>query len=273
MHSPRLMGILNITPDSYFDGGRYDQLEAAVSQAVKMAEEGATIIDIGGESTRPFSDPVSEEEELARVLPVIEEVRRILPSITISIDTVKPAVARRAIYAGANMLNDVNGCRDPEMRRVAVESGLPICVMHMLGVPKTMQAEIHYPGPMLQCVIDFLRNQTALLIEEGVSPENIIIDPGFGFGKTIDHNFEILQNLQEFKDMGFPVLLGLSRKSSIQRTLNKTAEECLFGTIALNTVGVLNGADILRVHDVGPHMDLLKVLAAVKGQPRHKEVQ
>ncbi len=243
-----IMGVINVTPDSFSDGGEYDTIDSAVTRAHKLVERGADIIDVGGESTRPHSDPISEEVESRRVIPV---VRRLVDetAVPISIDTMKPGVARRAVSEGASLVNDVSGLRNPEMVKFVAESGLPVVVMHMLGRPKTMQDEVHYDD-VVGDIIHFLDRNIGSALRSGVDPGNIIIDPGIGFGKTPENNIEILRRLREFRCMGYPLLVGPSRKSFIGRILDLPVDQRLEGTISATVSSIMNGADIVRVHDV-----------------------
>lgn len=241
-----IMGILNVTPDSFYDGGRFFNLEKAVEQAKKMVADGADSIDVGGESSRPGSDPVSEDEELARVLPVVERLAQEI-DIPISIDTYKPVVARACLGAGARMLNDITGLRNPDMIAAAVEFDVPVILMHMQGEPKTMQTDPLYHH-VINDIADFFRNRIAVAKEAGVS--DIILDPGIGFGKTRDHNCIILNRLAEFQSLGYPILIGASRKSFIEALSGAAALDRLPGTIAANCAAVAHGATYLRVHDV-----------------------
>jgi dihydropteroate synthase len=224
-----------------------------------LFQEGADIIDIGGESTRPGSEPVAEEEEYARVIPVIRALKREIP-IPISIDTVKPNIAKAALDEGAAMLNDVSGFCNPDMIKIAKEADAPICVMHMRGTPKTMQINPCYEEGIIAHLLRWFEDKTLQLLKAGVKKKNIILDPGIGFGKTVDDNLKILHNLQKFKASGFPVLVGLSRKSFMSKIINKPAKDTLATTIALNTVALLENADIIRVHDVAEHRDVVDVL-------------
>ncbi|MBN2416896.1 dihydropteroate synthase [bacterium] len=243
------MGILNVTPDSFFDGGRYADPESAVSRALEMEEDGADFIDIGGESSRPGADPVPVEEELRRVIPVIEELSGRL-TVPVSIDTVKPAVARRALAAGAAMINDISGLNaDVELAEIAAAAGVPIILMHMAGTPKMMQDE-PMEGDVLEGIVSGLRTSVSRAISAGVPGDSIIVDPGIGFGKKRPDNFKIIKELRRICDLGFPVLAGVSRKSFIGWALDLPEDERLHGTIAANTACILNGADIIRVHDV-----------------------
>ncbi len=249
MSKTRLMGILNVTPDSFYGKSRFPDADAAIRRGLELYEEGADIIDIGGESTRPGSDPVSVQEELNRVVPVISSLAKKIP-IPLSIDTMKPEVAEAAIHAGASIINDVTGFSHPEMRRLAAISKLPICVMHMQGSPKTMQKKPSYPEGIIEHLTAYFEHRIELLLVNGVSHDQIILDPGIGFGKTVADNLEILHNVRRLKDIGFPLLVGISRKSFLSKILNRPAEELLAATLALNTVHIINGVDIIRVHDV-----------------------
>jgi dihydropteroate synthase len=253
------MGILNVTPDSCYDQGRWGTYEQAVQRGIQICEEGADWIDIGGESTRPGAASVSVSEELKRVIPVIKVLKE-QTAILISIDTSKVDVAAAAIEAGVSMINDVTGFGDPAMRLLAAGSGLPICVMHMQGTPETMQINPSYPEGVIPHLCDWFKNRIDQLLDAGVKEEQIILDPGIGFGKTVAHNVEIVNNLRRIKALGFPVLLGLSRKSFIGKILNKGYPQLLAGTLAITTLAILAGVDILRVHDVVEHRDVIDVL-------------
>ena len=244
-----IMGILNVTPDSFSDGGQFLKVENAFTHSVKMIEEGADIIDIGGESTKPFADPVSTDEELSRVIPVIEKIRSEY-DILISIDTTKSKVAEEAITSGANIINDVSAMEiDENMLQVAKNYNSPIVMMHMKGIPKNMQNNPTYDHLITE-IKDYLSSRVKCAINAGIDKKNIIIDPGIGFGKSVEHNFEIINNLDSFVDLGFPVLLGASRKSFIGLTLNVEEKDRLEGSIAANVIGLQKGAKIFRVHDV-----------------------
>ena len=259
-----IMGILNVTPDSFSDGGRYTTVEAAVAHAERLAAEGADILDIGGESTRPGADPVPLEEELHRVIPVIEAVRKALPEICISVDTYKARVAREALEAGADVINDVSALRfDPEMAAVAAQAGAPVVLMHMKGTPKTMQQNPTYQDVVRE-IVAFLEERIAFAVSQGIARERIIVDPGIGFGKRPEHNTEILRRLGELRELGRPILLGTSRKSFLGALTRRPVEERLEETIASVVVGVLHGADIVRVHDVAPLEHALAVADAVR---------
>ena len=260
-----VMGILNITPDSFSDGGRFFERESAVEHGLRMAEEGADILDIGGESTRPGADLISEDEELDRVIPVIEGIRRDL-EVPISIDTSKSGVARRALDAGADMLNDVSALRiDQGIAALAAERAVPLCLMHMLGMPKTMQVSPEYADLMGE-IIAFLREQAEVAAEVGVAAANILVDPGIGFGKTVAHNLEIMRRLEELRSLGHPVLIGPSRKSFIGGVLDLPEGGRLEGTAASVALSIANGADIVRVHDVKEMVRVAGLADAIVGK-------
>lgn len=277
-HTPVLMGVINVTPDSYYAGSRYPEVDSAVACAKAMTEQGAHILDIGAESTRPpqiynanappKSFQVSVEEELRRITPVLEQVREAV-STPISVDTMKAEVARRAVELGASMINDVSGFRDPAMRDVAAETGVPICIMHMQGTPATMQVEPSYPNGVVDTILRFFDEQIAALIAAGVRERNICLDPGLCFGKTIAHNVEILKNMQKLRALGFPLLVGVSRKSILARLCSKPAPGSLAATLTMNTLLVQADADIIRVHDVEEHHDMVCVLRGVGAIPSH----
>ena len=246
-----IMGIINCTPDSFYDGGRNLALKSALASARYMIESGADIIDVGGESTRPGAEPVPAHEEINRTIPFIRELKSEFPDVRISIDTVKAAVASRAFEAGAAMLNDISGLlADPEMKKVAAESGAPVCIMHIRGTPKNMQNNPTYPGDVCYEINSFFRERIAAALEAGVSRSQIVLDPGIGFGKTVEHNLEILSRLREFRAHGLPLLVGASRKSFIGKALSLQPHDRLEGSLAAAVLAVSGGADILRVHDV-----------------------
>ncbi|MGE4357293.1 MAG: dihydropteroate synthase [Candidatus Omnitrophota bacterium] len=259
-----LMGILNITPDSFSDGGMfYKKPQQVIEFALKMEENGADIIDIGGESTRPSAKVIPLEEELRRVIPVIKILNRRL-KIPISIDTRKAKVAKEAIEAGASIVNDVSGLRgDVGMKKVIARYGVPVIIMHMKGTPRTMQKRPVYKD-LISEIIDYLEESIRLAQKSGVSLENIIIDPGIGFGKTVEHNLIILKNLYQFKILGRPIMVGTSRKSFIGKILNLEVGERIFGTIASCVLAVINGANILRVHDVKEVKQAIKLIDAIR---------
>jgi dihydropteroate synthase len=245
-----VMGILNVTPDSFYDGGRYTQAEVAVQRALQMVQDGADIVDIGGESTRPGSQPVPEEEELRRVLPVIQAVRE-RADVPISIDTTKSCVAVRALQAGACMVNDISGLGfDPHMAEVVARHGALCCIMHIQGTPQTMQQNPQYED-VVRDISRYFEERLALAERTGIPRENIWLDPGIGFGKTVQHNLEILRRLREFTAFGLPILIGTSRKSFIGKILGDLPpEERLEGTAATVAIAIMNGANAVRVHDV-----------------------
>jgi len=244
-----IMGILNVTPDSFSDGGQYFEKNTAVEHALDMVENGADIIDIGGESTRPFSDPISLDDELSRVIPVIEGIRK-KSDVCISIDTTKSMVARKALNVGASIINDVSAMEiDPLMADVAKQFDCPLIIMHMKGTPKDMQDNPKYESLILD-IKDYLIERIDFAMSKGVHRDKIIIDPGIGFGKTVENNFEIINNLYHFVKLNFPVLLGASRKSFIGISLNLPENERLEGSLAANVIGLQQGVKIFRVHDV-----------------------
>ncbi|MBM4351409.1 MAG: dihydropteroate synthase [Deltaproteobacteria bacterium] len=243
------MGVLNITPDSFSDGGLFFDKTKAIAHGLKMVEEGADIIDIGGESTRPGSKPLGLEEELRRVLPVIEALSK-ETDVPISIDTYKSEVARRAIEAGAEIINDISGLHfDPELARVAAKENTPVVLMHIRGTPETMQKDVHY-GSLFSEIIAYLNEGIRRVESAGVAPEQIVVDPGIGFGKTLEDNLLLIKHLSEFRILGKPILLGTSRKSFIGKILDAQPDQRLEGTLSSIAIGVLNGAHIIRSHDV-----------------------
>jgi dihydropteroate synthase len=258
-----IMGILNVTPDSFYDGGRYARAEAAVQRALQMVQDGADIVDIGGESTRPGSQPVPEEEELRRVLPVIEAVRGQV-DVPISIDTTKSRVAERALQAGACMVNDISGLGfDPRMAEVVARHGALCCVMHIQGTPQTMQQNPQYED-VVRDISRYFEERLALAERAGIPRENIWLDPGIGFGKTVEHNLEILRRLREFTAFGLPILIGTSRKSFIGKILGDLPpEERLEGTAATVAIAIMNGANAVRVHDVREMVRVARMTDAV----------
>lgn len=255
----QIMGILNVTPDSFHDGGKHNSLDAAIAHGIALYQEGADWIDIGGESTRPYAKPVSEKEELARILPVIKALRKEIP-IPLSIDTRKAAVAEAALQEGVSLLNDVSGFSDPAMIRLAAASQLPICVMHMQGNPETMQNGPRYPEGIIPHLRRWFEEKVGDLINNGIKKEQIFLDPGIGFGKTVEDNFRIIHNLPNLRVAGCGVLLGVSRKSFMSKTLGKEKTETIAPTVAMNTIAVLAGVEIIRVHDVLAHREAVNVL-------------
>ncbi len=256
-----VMGIVNVTPDSFSGDGLAGRIEAAVRQAMAFAEAGADIIDIGGESTRPGSDPVPADEELRRVEPVIKELAGAV-DVPISIDTQKPEVAARALELGASIVNDVYGLRAPGMIEVVAEAGAGAVIMHMLGKPKTMQQAPHYEDFMGE-LHQFFTERIEAAVDGGIDFEAIAIDPGFGFGKTVNHNLEMLRRLREFHSLGRPVLVGTSRKSTIGAVLDKPVDQRIWGTAATCAVAIVNGAHIIRVHDVAEMVDVARMTDAI----------
>jgi len=257
-----IMGVLNVTPDSFFDGGKYTNVEPAVQQALQMESVGAKIIDIGGESTRPGAQEVTLDQELNRVLPIIEAIRK-QSDVLISIDTSKAGVMKAAIEAGANIINDVRALSEPGSMEAAISLNVPICLMHMRGQPRTMQGAPQYQDVVKEVLI-FLVEKAEECTRQGVKKENIWIDPGFGFGKTLDHNLSLLKHLDRFVDTGYPVLVGMSRKSMIDAMLDVPVNERLAGSLALATIACLKGAAIIRVHDVEETVHVAKVCHAFK---------
>jgi len=259
---PCLMGILNTTPDSFSDGGRFLDQDAAVARALQMAVEGAAIVDIGGESTRPGSDGVSLDQELSRVMPVVERLadQTVVP---LSVDTTKAQVARRALDAGAAMINDISAFRnDPVMAEVVAERRCPVCLVHMRGEPRTMQEDPRYDDVVAD-VLAFLEQRMAFAVAEGVAEEQIVLDPGIGFGKTARHNLQLIHRLDRLSALGRPVVLGASRKRFLGAVLGTGPEDRLIGTVATTALGLERGAAVIRVHDVMPNYEALRVSLAI----------
>jgi len=261
---PVVVGILNVTPDSFSDGADFLDPEAAAEHAATMLDEGAGILDLGGESTRPGSDPVSQEEEIRRVIPVIERILTARPGAVISVDTYRAGTAAAAIEAGARIINDVTALRgDPRMASVVKEADCPVIFMHMQGEPKTMQREPHYEDVVRE-VRDFLTRRAEYAVAAGIGPENVIVDPGIGFGKNLEHNLTLLRNLDAIVDLGFPVLIGASRKTFIGRITGvQEARKRAFGTVATTVLAYERGATFFRVHDVRANREALAVAEAV----------
>jgi len=261
MQAPVIMGVINVTPDSFSDGGLFLEARAAVEHGRRLVEEGATILDIGGESTRPGSDPIPAEEELERVMPVVEGLAG--GGARLSIDTTKSAVARAALDAGATIVNDVSAFRfDPELPAVVAESGADCCLMHMLGKPRTMQDDPRYDDVVSE-VKAFLEERLSFATDEGVDEERVWLDPGIGFGKTVEHNLELLRRLDEIVAIGRPVVIGTSRKSFLGKLAGGRGQtDRVPGTIATNVLALERGATIFRVHDVAQNADALNVAAA-----------
>lgn len=261
INQPVVMGILNINDDSFFSGSRYTAGDQLLLKAQQMIADGAAILDIGGQSTRPGSALISADEESARVIPAIEAIHKAFPEVIISVDTFYAKVAKEAVLAGASIINDISaGALDEALIDTVAALNVPYILMHMQGTPQTMQNHPVYEDVCRE-VLDFFIQETAVLKSKGI--KDIIIDPGFGFGKTAAHNFTLLKNLHLFKILDLPILLGISRKGFIYRTLNVNAEEALNGTTVLNTIGLMNGASILRVHDVKQAMDAIRLTEAM----------
>ncbi len=257
------MGVLNVTPDSFSDGSLYFQRNKAIEHGLAMAREGVDIIDVGGESTRPYSEKVSVDDEMERVIPVIAALSREI-EIPISIDTCKAEVARQALQAGASMINDISAMRgDPDIASVAAESDVPMILMHMKGTPGNMQDDPTYED-LIPEILDFLKNAVDRAIDAGIREDMIIVDPGIGFGKAFDQNLEIIKELLRFASLGKPILLGASRKAFLGHILDKEPLERDTGTMATISAGILNGAHIVRVHNVKKALDTVKVIDAIK---------
>ncbi len=267
VHSlPRIMGILNVTPDSFSDGGRFTTPESMVEQVRQMLAAGADIIDVGGESTRPFAEPVSASEELDRVIPAIEAIRGI-SDVPVSVDTTKAGVARAALAAGATMVNDISALRaDPAMVEVVREYDGPVIIMHMQGTPGDMQVDPRYDDVVAE-IRAFLGQRIEWLAANGIARERVIIDPGIGFGKTLEHNLAILRNIPAFRELGCPVLIGHSRKSFLEKLLALEVDERDCTTAQISAHCACQGADILRVHDVAATRNALRLLAALADPP------
>ncbi|MCH9633536.1 MAG: Dihydropteroate synthase [Chlamydiae bacterium] len=257
------MGIINITNNSYFTKSQFISLSSAIEQALLLEKEGADYLDIGGCSTKPNSIPISTDEEIKRVIPVLKALKKEL-KIPISIDTYRYEVARQAVDEGVDFINDITGFEDPKMRQLAKKSELPICVMHKQGDSKTMQIHPTYAKGAIHEIREWFEKRIKLLLDEGIKKEHIYIDPGIGFGKTLEHNLEILQDLDKLRDLGLPLLLGTSRKTFIQKLTKQPAEKALYGTLGVNSMLIQKDVDILRVHDVAAHKELLAVLNALK---------
>lgn len=259
---PHIMGILNVTPDSFSDGGRYNSLDAALRRAVEMRAAGASIIDVGGESTRPGAAPVSVQQELDRVVPLVELIAR-ESDVIISLDTSTPAVIVEAARLGAGLINDVRALQREGALEAAAVTHLPVCLMHMRGEPQTMQDEPHYDDVAAE-VVAFLQERMAACAAVGISAERIVLDPGFGFAKNIQHNYELFKRLPELHVLQCPLLIGVSRKSMVGAVLQKTVDQRLYGSLALAVMALERGAKILRVHDVAETMDVLNIFNAVQ---------
>ncbi|ULF84016.1 dihydropteroate synthase [Vibrio alginolyticus] len=259
---PHVMAILNVTPDSFSDGGKYNSIELALAQVDKMIKAGVSIVDVGGESTRPGAPDVSLEEELRRVVPVIKAIREKY-DVWISVDTSKAEVMRQAIDAGADLINDIRSLQEPGALEVAAEANLPICLMHMKGQPRTMQVDPHYDD-LMGDVSAFLEERIAACEAAGIDKSQLILDPGFGFGKTIEHNYHMLAHLEKFHEFGLPILAGMSRKSMIFKLLDKSAAECTNASVVCATIAAMKGAQIIRVHDFEETIEAMKVVEMTK---------
>lgn len=267
LDAPKIMAIINVTPDSFSDGGTLASVPMAVDHALRMVAQGADMLDIGGESTRPNAEPVSVDEELARVIPVIEALAAVV-HVPISIDTSKPEVMRAAVAAGAGFINDVYALRRDGALDAAAELGVPVCLMHMPGSPLTMQQDVHYDDVLVQ-VRQFLTERLFACEMAGIPKKRLVIDPGFGFGKLLQHNLAMLANLGYFKQLGVPVLAGLSRKSMIGQITGRDLDGRVVGSVAAALLAAQNGAQIIRVHDVAETKDALAMLSAVDGAKRN----
>lgn len=261
LERPQLMGILNVTPDSFYDGGSYDSTDRALKRAYAMQEEGADLIDIGGESTRPHAPLISPEEEARRLFPLLDQLADF--PLPLSIDTQKPSIAAYAIRAGASLINDINGFRDPKMQEVVAPSSASLCVMHMRGSPQTMQQKPSYAEGVIPSLLAFFEERLETLLKAGIPSERILLDPGIGFGKGVQENLMILKELHQLKQFGRPLLIGLSRKSFMGKILQKEAPNLLSATLIMNTLALLGGATVLRVHDLPVHREAIELLVAL----------
>ncbi|WP_159567326.1 dihydropteroate synthase [Budvicia diplopodorum] len=257
---PQVMGILNVTPDSFSDGGRYSQIDNALRHANEMIQAGATIIDIGGESTRPGAADVSVAEELDRVIPVAEAIAKNF-EIWVSVDTSKPEVMRESNRVGVHLINDIRALQEPGAIDAALETGLPVCLMHMQGIPKNMQHEPQYQDVVAD-VDAFFAQHVARCINAGINKNKILLDPGFGFGKNLKHNYQLLSHLSDFHHFGLPLLVGMSRKSMIGQLLNVPPEQRVIGSVTCAVIAAMQGAQIIRVHDVKETAEAMRVVEA-----------
>lgn len=259
---PHVMGVLNVTPDSFSDGGRFNRLDSALAQAHRMVSEGAAFIDVGGESTRPGAAPVSVQEELDRVCPVVEALAREL-EVVISVDTSTAEVIRESAALGAGLVNDVRALQREGALDAAVATGLPVCLMHMKGQPATMQERPEYDS-VLREVTGFLMDRVRVVEQAGISSGQVLLDPGFGFGKSLAHNLELLRSLDQMRALGYPLLVGMSRKSMLGQITGRELEERLPASLAAATIAAMKGAAIIRVHDVRETVDAIKVVTAME---------
>ncbi len=260
LSTPRIMGIVNVTPDSFSDGGKFNTTDKAVVHAMQLVEQGADILDIGGESTRPGATPVSLDEELKRVIPVIKALAQ--AGVPLSIDTYKPEVMRAAIDAGVDIVNDVCALQEPSALEIVAVSKVGVCLMHMQGRPQNMQVDPQYQNVVTE-VREFLNTRLKAAEQAGIGRERIVLDPGFGFGKRTTHNLTLLNNLSSLQSLGLPLLIGLSRKSVLGQVVGSAVDERIHASIASSVVSVMKGANIVRVHDVKPTVDALKIVSAV----------
>lgn len=260
---PQVMGILNTTPDSFSDGGRFTSPEKALAHADSMIRAGATIVDVGGESTRPGAAEVTVEEELKRVVPVVSAIRQKYPDIWISVDTSKAEVMQQSIDAGADLINDIRSLQEPGALEVVEKADIPVCLMHMQGQPETMQDRPEYRD-VLQEVYTFLSDRITVCEKAGIRRENIILDPGFGFGKTLEHNYHLLANLKIFHQFGLPLLIGLSRKTMLHKFLGKQPVDCMVASVVCAAVAAMQGAQIFRVHDVDETVEAMKIISMIQ---------
>ena len=258
---PQVMGIVNMTPDSFSDGGNYNNLDDAMRRVDSMIQSGATFIDVGGESTRPGAAEVSVEEELDRVIPLVEKIARYF-DVWISVDTSKPQVMTESAKAGAHLINDIRALTEPGAIEAAAKTQLPVCIMHMQGDPKTMQNAPHYQQDIYQEVDQFFTQHINRCINAGIERQKIILDPGFGFGKTLQHNYRLLAKLKNFHHFGLPLLVGMSRKSMIGQVLNVPPQERMIGSVSCAVIAAMQGAQIIRVHDVKETFDALRIVQA-----------
>ena len=258
---PQVMGIVNMTPDSFSDGGNYNNLDDAMRRVDSMIQSGATFIDVGGESTRPGAAEVSVEEELDRVIPLVEKIARYF-DVWISVDTSKPQVMTESAKAGAHLINDIRALTEPGAIEAAAKTQLPVCIMHMQGDPKTMQNAPHYQQDIYQEVDQFFTQHINRCVNVGIEREKIILDPGFGFGKTLQHNYRLLAKLNNFHHFGLPLLVGMSRKSMIGQVLNVAPQERMIGSVSCAVIAAMQGAQIIRVHDVKETFDALRIVQA-----------
>ncbi|WP_294614989.1 dihydropteroate synthase [uncultured Gilliamella sp.] len=258
---PQVMGIVNMTPDSFSDGGDYNNLDDAMRRVDSLIQAGATFIDVGGESTRPGAAEVSVDEELNRVIPLVEKIARYF-DVWISVDTSKPQVISEAAKAGAHLINDIRALTEPGAIQAAAQTRLPVCIMHMQGDPKTMQNAPHYQQDIYQEVDQFFTKHINCCINAGIDREKIILDPGFGFGKTLAHNYRLLATLEQFQHFNLPLLVGMSRKSMIGQVLNVPPQERMLGSVSCAVIAAMKGAHIIRVHDVKETFDALRIVQA-----------